>query len=267
MIARTRDRPYLWSVPPIDRRSPMPLWAQVLSDLRQRIDAGEFHDGFPTDVELTEHYGVSRHTAREAVRRLQDEGVVSRERGRGTFVTGTSIEQPTGALYSLFDSLETQGIEQRSEVIGLEEVKDPEVADRFDLPARTLFVRLERLRSADDVPLAHDVAWVPASIARPLLGVDFTHTALYQELQQRCGVRPVAGEERISAELPPKVERELLRIGAKQPVFRIERRSYDGDRMIEWRVTSVRGDRYSFVAQWSATEAYGTSLAASRSER
>jgi Bacterial regulatory proteins, gntR family len=46
----------------------------------------EFRLRFPGDNELTGHYGVSRHTVREAVRRLQDEGVVERGRGRGTFV-------------------------------------------------------------------------------------------------------------------------------------------------------------------------------------
>ncbi len=238
----------------------MPLWAQVLEDLRRRLDAGEFVESFPTDIELIEHYDVSRHTAREAVRRLQDEGIVSRERGRGTFVRSPSIEQGTGALYSLFRSLEARGIEQRSEVLDLSEITDAAVAERFDVPAGTKFVRLERLRCADDVPLAHDVVWVPSAVGAALLDVDFTHTALYDELQQRCGVRPMAGTEHISTELAPKVERELLRIGAKQPVFKIERRSFDGDEMIEWRETLVRGDRYTFVANWSPSGSYEAGL-------
>lgn len=238
----------------------MPLWAQVLDDLRRRLDAGEFAEEFPTDIELMGHYEVSRHTAREAVRRLQDEGIVSRERGRGTFVRSPSIEQGTGALYSLFRSLEARGIEQRSEVLDLSEVIDGEVAARFDLPTDTSFVRLERVRFADDVPLAHDVLWIPSSIGEPLLRTDFTHTALYDELQQACGVRPLSGTEHITTELPPKAERDLLRIGAKQPVFRIRRRSYDGDQMIEWRETLVRGDRYTFVASWSPSGSYAATL-------
>ena len=52
----------------LDRSSPLPLWAQLLDDLRDRLDAGEFAESFPTDLELTTAYGVSRHTAREAVR-------------------------------------------------------------------------------------------------------------------------------------------------------------------------------------------------------
>ena len=249
-------------MPVIDRHSPLPLWAQVLDDLRGRIDAGEFAEGFPTDVDLVEHYRVSRHTVREAVRRLQADGVVTRERGRGTFVTTPTIEQGTGAIYSLFRSLESRGIEQRSHVLDLSERTAPEIAGHFGLPADTTFVHLERIRCADDVPLAHDEAWLPSSVGRPLLEADFTRTALYDELHRRCGVRPSAGTERITAELPSPEDRELLRIGARQPVFRIRREGHDGERMIEWRETVVRSDRYSFVARWSPTTGYGTTLTA-----
>ena len=109
----------------------MPLWAQLLSVLRARLDRGEFAEAFPTDAELTEQYGLSRHTVREAVRRLQQEGVLTRERGRGTFLRPPGIEQPTGAIYSLFRSIEAQGREQRSKVLDLEKTADPEVAARL----------------------------------------------------------------------------------------------------------------------------------------
>ena len=247
----------------LDRSSPLPLWAQLLADLRARLEAGELTDEFPTDLELTTDYGVSRHTAREAVRRLQAEGIVSRERGRGTFVRSPTFEQPTGAIYSLFRSIEARGLEQRSTVLDRSVVVDAEVAERLDLAPDAELVRLERLRSADGQALAHDTVWLPEAVARPLLDVDFTHTSLYDELQARCGVRPASGTEWIATELPADDERRLLGIGTKQPVFRIRRRSCtaDGD-ALEWRETVIRGDRYTFVAQWSPAGGYETVLQA-----
>jgi len=245
----------------LDRSSPLPLWAQLLDDLRGRLHAGEFAESFPTDLELTSEYGVSRHTAREAVRRLQAEGVITRERGRGTFVRVPTFEQPTGALYSLFRAIEEQGLEQRSEVLDRGIVVDAAVADRLDLPPDAELVRFERLRFADGAPLAHDIVWLPAAVARPLLDVDLTRTALYDELKRCCGVWPVAGTERIATELPDPAERRLLRLAARQPVFRIQRRSVDdAGRTIEWRETAVRGDRYAFVAEWSPAAGYRTEL-------
>jgi len=231
----------------------MPLWAQLLEDLRQRLASGEFAAGFPTDAMLMEEYGVSRHTAREAVRRLQDEGLVSRERGRGTFVTAPAIERSwaSGVAYSLFRSVESLGYEQRSKVLDLAETTDDTVGERLRLAAGEAPIRLERLRFVDDEPLAHDTVWLPASLARPLLEADFTHTALYDELAARCAVRPSSGRERVAAAVPDRRERELLELGPGQAVFVMERLSYAGDRPLEWRETVVRGDRYAFVATWT----------------
>jgi GntR family transcriptional regulator len=245
----------------IDRTSAIPLWSQVLDDLRRRIDTGELADGFPTDHELMDTYGVSRHTVRQAVGRLQQQGIVSRERGRGTFVTSPTIEQATGAIYSLYRSIAARGMTQRSRVLDLSIVTDPEIAERLELRATAQLVRLERVRLAGDEPLAHDTAWLPASVARPLLRVDFADTALYDELARRCGVRPAAGTEWISTEMPDRHERALLAIGARTPVFHICRLARAGGRPVEWRHTLVRGDRYTFVANWSPTGAYEAVLA------
>ena len=78
---------------PLDRADPVPLWVQLEAELRRRIDAGEFSDGrFPTDLELTEGYEVSRHTVREAIRHLNKTGILKRERGRGTVINRSEFE-------------------------------------------------------------------------------------------------------------------------------------------------------------------------------
>ncbi len=61
---------------PLDRRSPLPLWAQLFDDLRRRVAAGEFTEEFPAEHRLTGEYEVSRHTVREALRKLRADGLV-----------------------------------------------------------------------------------------------------------------------------------------------------------------------------------------------
>lgn len=238
----------------VDRESALPLWAQVLGDLRRRLAGGEFGQRVPGDDELSAQYGVSRHTVREAVRRLQIEGVVERGRGRGTFVRDKVIEQPLGAIYSLFRSVEEHGLAQRSIVRRLEERRDEEAAGVLGCPPDTPLVYLERLRLADDVPIVLDCSWLPASLARPLLAVDFTHTALYHELHVRCGARPDAGWERIRPVLPDPEQRGLLRLAARTPALAIERLATSQTAPVEWRHSLVRSDRFSYVARWSAQD-------------
>lgn len=238
----------------IDKNSPLPLWAQVLADLRRRIERGEFRARFPTDAELTAEYGVSRHTVREAARRLQAEGVIDRGRGQGTFVRPKVIEQPLGTLYSLFRSVEEQGYTQRSIVRYLEERTDAEAAKTLGRPADEPLIYLERLRLADEEPIFLDCSWLPAAIARPLLGVDFAHTALYRELHVRCGVRPDAGWERLAPALPTREQRDLLGLRARVPALAIERLAFQRSDPVEWRHGLVRGDRFSYVARWTSRE-------------
>ncbi len=235
----------------LDHRSPLPLWAQVLDDLRARLTSGEFSHEFPTDRQLIDEYGVSRHTVRDAVRRLQDEGVLERARGKGSFVRRLDLEQPVGPLYSLFRSIENQGYEQRSKVLEADERVDAGAAAQLRVAANARLVYLRRLRLADDVPIAVDELWLPARFGRPLLKVDLEHTAVYVELERVTGVRPTAGWERIHPGLASKEHRELLGIPARQAVFEIERRTESDGLALEFRRTIVRGDRYSFVTRWT----------------
>jgi GntR family transcriptional regulator len=237
---------------PLDRASPLPLWAQLVAELERRLSEGAFGSRFPTDQELTETYGVSRQTAREAVRRLGASVALDRQRGRGTFVRPAEFEQPVGTLYSLFRSIEAQGVEQRSIVRAQELRTDPDVADDLGLGSDAALVYLERVRLAGGAPLALDRAWLPADLAGGVLEGDFGHTALYDELHRRCGVRPTRGEERIHPVVARAPEAGLLGLRSGEAAFRVERRTWTGERPLERRQTLVRGDRYAFVTTWSS---------------
>jgi len=236
----------------LDRNSPMPLWAQLEAALKARLDEGEFDERFPTDAELVKHYGVSRHTVREAIRHLNSTGILRRERGRGTVVNRSEFEQPLGALYSLYSSIDATGAEPRSRVLQQGADLDPVVAEQLGLPADTELFFLERVRCADDEPLALDRVWMPLDLARPLLDSNFEHTALYDELDRHQLTGPDAGWERIAPVLPTPEERSLLDMRRGEAAFSLERLATAGDTPIEWRTTLIRGSRYRFVSHFTA---------------
>lgn len=238
---------------PIDRASPLPLWAQIVADLDQRITTGEFSSALPSDGELMEYYGVSRHTVRDAVRRLHDRGVVSRARGRETQLVSESIEQELGFAYSFFRSVESRGHDQRSIVRHLEARASEEVASHLDLPPASIMVYLERVRLVDGSPVAVDAVWLPTSIARPLLGADFSHTSVYEELARLCHVRPESGSERIRPVAASAVEAELLEVVVGEPLLQIERRTTSSGDPLEYRSTVFRGDRFTHFTEWGGS--------------
>jgi GntR family transcriptional regulator len=235
----------------------MPLWAQLRSDLVRRLRAGEFDEGFPGELALVGAYGVSRHTVRSALGELRSEGLVVAERGRRPRLAGQAvITQPVGALYSLFASVESAGLRQTSIVRARDVCADGVVADRLLLEASAPLFRLERLRLAGGEPLALDTVWLPADIAAPLLEADFTHTALYDELANRTGVRLTGGREHIRAVVPTRAEQRLLELPRMAGALAIDRLGYAGTRPVEWRHTLIRGDRFSLAADFSARTGY-----------
>ena len=229
-----------------------PLWSQLERELRRRMELGHFGDRFPTDRELMEIYGVSRHTARHAVGQLGADGIVRRARGVGTSVDRRTFERSLGSLYSLFQVVEESGVTQHSEVRRLELVRDAEAAEQLGLEPDADLVFLDRVRYAGAEPLALDRVWLPAVVAAPLLDADFTHTSLYNELERATGRRPNEGWERIHPAIPNPEQQAALDLRDGEAVFCIERLGTNRGEPVEWRITTIRGDRFTFVADWTA---------------
>lgn len=234
-----------------DRSSPLPLWAQIVEDLRLRLLGGEFADHFPTDEELTREYRVSRQTVREAVRRLTAQGLVVRERGRGSSVTPPVIEQLLHSIYSLASTVRSSGVEERSEVLQARSAPaTAEVASQLGLEPGAEVVYIERLRFAGAEPMAWDCSWLPVGPARVLLDADLSCGGLYEMLARHCSVRVTGGWERIRPVVADGGQRRLLKLPARTAAFSIERLALAGDKPIEWRNSLIRGDRYCLIAQW-----------------
>lgn len=153
-------------------------------------------------------------------------------------------------MTSLFAAVQVRGLSQRSIVRTRDVRADPQVADTLGLAGCTPLVHLERLRLAGEEPLALDRIWMPATLARPLLEVDFTRTALYDELLAHCGIALTGGSEQVRAVSATRAERALLRVPAQVALLSIERTGCLHGRPIEYRHTLVRGDRFAVTASY-----------------
>lgn len=246
--------------PLIDRTSPVPLWAQIAERIRTAIASGEYADMVPPEEQLARELGVSRHTVRQAVVQLQREGVVRRERGRGTFVVTGALEGPVGSSYSLARAIESGGLPERSEVLTarIEPAGGSSVA--LGLADDDAVVHIARLRFAGDHPLALDRSWLPARMARRLLRADLTRGSLYEHLRRACGVQVTGGRDRIRPIVPTGPDRSLLELPRGEAAFDVERTIRAGTQVVELRRSIVRGDRYSFVADWSLGSATASGI-------
>ena len=246
----------------LERDGGVPLWLQLQRDLTARVRAREFPELFPSELDLAAEYRVSRQTVRQALRQLRAGGLVTGSRGRASRVgSPAAIEQPLGALYSLFASIEAAGLPIRSKVRTFGIRADGVIASRLGLEESVPLVYLYRLRLAGDQPLALDQVWLPASLAEPLLDADFTRAGLYSELARRTGIRLDGGEERINAVTLTDIQRRLLDCPAGTGAFAIRRLGRMKGRPVEWRHLLIRGDRFPLTASFAARTGYCVSPA------
>lgn len=235
----------------LDRTSPLPLWAQLADDLRARIARNEFVERFPTDEEMVRDYAVSRQTVREAVRHLERAGVVERQRGRGSFLRrAAELEQPVQGFYSLAGSIAGQGLEESSRVLSCEPARNAEAAAALGLDPDAPLTFIERLRIAGKHPLALDRSWLPEPLGAKLTREDLEHGSLYEAITRRAGVTVTGGRERIRATAGDARTRNMLELPRDEAILEVERLALAGANAVEWRISALRGDRFSFTAEW-----------------
>jgi GntR family transcriptional regulator len=200
-----------------------PLWQQVLDDLERRIAAGDIVDRFPTDKELTEHYGVSRHTVREAVQRLRSRGWSTGTAGVGASSTRASSPSRSAACTACSGPSRRPGWSSAPRCVPRARATTRGSRPGWSCPLMRELVRLERLRYAGAEPLALDETWLPADIGRPVLDVDLTHAALYDVLSELSALRLTAADETLTPIVPDAELADLLDLDDLEGLLRVER--------------------------------------------
>jgi DNA-binding GntR family transcriptional regulator len=211
----------------IDRSSPVPLYFQISRRLEEAVDSGDLVPGerLPNEVELAESLAVSRPTMRQALEHLVDKGMLTRKRGVGTQVSNAQVRRRV-ALTSLFDDLSAAGRTPRTTVLSFTAAAtDRQAARALGLPADAPLLACERLRLADDQPLAIMRNWLPERFA-DLTAADLEEHGLYQLLAQRHA-RPAVARQRITAVAAGAARAKLLKTRAHAPLISMQRTAFD----------------------------------------
>jgi len=222
----------------------VPRYLEIEQALRARVAALEPDDPLPSDAMLCKEFGVSRMTARNAVARLAQDGIVYRVPGRGTFVAKRPVHRQAGSLLAFSEEMRRRGRQPSSRVLarGLREPTAAE-ASRLRLDAGGLVVALQRLRLADGEPVCVETAVFGDALAPALLEADLEGRSLHRTLvaagwiptsgRATLGADPATAEDALQLRLPEGapllVERRLILDQHGKPLELTESR-YAGDR-------------------------------------
>ncbi|KIL49532.1 GntR family transcriptional regulator [Jeotgalibacillus soli] len=238
----------------VDKQSPLPMYYQIEEDIKLRIKQDEFSSGdsIPSERELSEMYGVSRMTVRQAVLNLVSSGLLYREKGRGTFVAEHKIEQPLLGMTSFTEDMKARGMEPSSKLLSFTTApSSSDIARKLSLNESDEVYIVQRIRYADAKPMAIEKTYIPIKLF-PELNEAILQGSFYSFVEgvkkQTIG-RATQGIEAANA---TEDEAELLHISVPSAVLLIERLSYLQNGVPFEVVQSIyRADRYKFISNIS----------------
>jgi len=232
----------------LDKDSGIPLYLQIVDELKRRIASGELKPGdqMPTEAELQQTYGVSRFTVRQTFYKLLQDGLIVKKRGKGTFVAYPKIVENLPRLVSFSEEMVKLGKKPSTEVLSVAIVDTPrEIGQIMGRAVDEKSLRIERLRKADGVPMTILIHYIPQS-----LGVDprddFTKS-LYELYLNKYRFNIVRGDQIIEAVSASAQQAKLLRVPKNSPLLLIRRITVDNkEQLIEYVEGYYPADRYSY---------------------
>lgn len=232
----------------LDRDVPIPLYYQLVQQLKADIEQGDWQPGdrFATEAELEQRFQVSRATVRHALGELTRAGYLVRVTGKGTFLARPRLDVQLPHLLSFSEEILARGMRPDTRMISARAVPPPaEVLRELVLNTEADVLCVTRVRYADGQPLVYMVDYL-----HPRLGLkpgDGFEGSLYTFLGERCGVRVDEAVHHITATLiPDEIAREL-QVAPGSPGLRFDRTSYDElKRPVIYEEALCRGDQYRY---------------------
>jgi GntR family transcriptional regulator len=204
----------------LDPLSPLPLWAQIAGVLRQRISSqGPAVTGL-SDQAIAREFGVSPLTARQAVQDLVNSGLVTRHRGKGTFVVSKPLQGTVDHLEAVMSEWRVQGRDVRIEVLQRSRVAASiPTAAALQVEVGEIVTFLHRRRVADGHAVGVDYRHIRREVDDQLDDADVQHETLWEVLENKLGMHDIHANVTIRATTAQEEDARLLGIDPGAPVL------------------------------------------------
>ncbi|SES73027.1 GntR family transcriptional regulator [Salinibacillus kushneri] len=234
----------------IDKNSPIPIYYQLEQKIKQLIESQKFVPGdfLPSERELAEKYNISRMTVRQAINNLVTEGLLYREKGKGTFVCDKKFEQDLSGLTSFSEEMYNRGLTPSSQLLNFQLIYGiHKITSILNIESSDLVYEIKRIRFANDEPVALETTYTPQKRIGTL-DDDNMDRSFYEIMEKNRNFNIAYGEQSIEASLANDEEIKYLKIHKGDPVLIIKRTTFlqSGKQPIEYTKSVYRADKYKF---------------------
>jgi GntR family transcriptional regulator len=209
-------------------------------------------DQIPGEQDLCELYQVSRTVVRQALQELEQEGVISRRKGKGTFISPPKISEGlVQKLTGFYQDMVERGLKPVTKVLHQNVSPANEKVARFlNVETGAMLIDIQRLRYIDDEPIQLVTTYIPYEVCPSLATIDLTNRSLYEYLEKEGNVFIAKGRRYIEAVLANDNEAELLCVEPGAPLLMLDSISFsDRGQPVEYYHAVHRGDRSRFEVE------------------
>lgn len=234
----------------LNKNVPIPLYFQLKEILLEEIKKSEAGVIIPPEMELCGRFDISRPTVRQAITELVNEGYLTRQKGKGTFISTPKIKQDfLIVLESFDDEMHQKGLKPSTKVLEFELAKsDERVSEVLGTPPESDVVKLRRLRFTNDEPIVLVLSYLPYGKLQSILTRDMTKVSLYKTIEQDYGYSIERTVRTLESRLAGEYEAKVLGVKKGSAIQYIETVAYlTGGEPIEFSMASYRGDRNKFT--------------------
>lgn len=234
----------------IDHMVKIPLYHQIVQNITELVVSGRLSPGemMPPEWDLTNLYGVSRLTVRQAFEKLEREGLITRRHGIGTFIANPATTQLVPSRLSFTQKMQQIGKTPSSKVVSFKTLPAPEeVARNLHLEQETPVFELSRIRYADSEPIMHETSYLPAERFPDLDEKTLGDNSLYGFLSSQYYVTIKAVDQSLQPIILTHSQAELLKVEPNTPAMLSRVIAFvQNNTPIEYSISITRGDKCLF---------------------
>ncbi len=234
----------------------IPNYYRVEKHLRDQISTGALNPGDPIPPEslLAHQFGISRMTVRQAFSRLVFEGLIVRQRGRGSFVAEPRLEH-TKMFWSFEEEMRARGATTAHKLLDMRSEKaEGKVAENLALPEGTRITVLERQRIVNGQLVGYEIRYLPRHIGEALTQDEIHNQPLVPAVKRILGRGPTSISLRVTSSVVRREEAKILEAKVGAPLLIREHIWYvDPDGPVQYGKSLFRGDRYQMFVEFAAT--------------
>lgn len=171
----------------------LPMYMQIKNYFIRKIDIGELkeNDKLPSERDISEKFGISRMTARNAMQELVREGIAVRKGAKGTFVCAHKVKRNFLALEGLTEMLKESGFDDvQTDILSFEMIEaDQRLSQKFSVPLGTECYHIVRRRKTSELKLVIEDVYINGEKVHGLDGYDLTQTSLWHTIEKYYGLR------------------------------------------------------------------------------